>query len=93
MVDRNVKRLTELGIVIEISRTRTPISTLGGGGPVFDTTDLHSRARIQCFWLKSTQPPPVQPAGHAQLPEAMLSLALLEGAVEAHEITPVNGPR
>src|SRR5689334_20422901 len=36
MVDRDVKRLAELGIVIAISHTRPPIYTLRGGVPSFD---------------------------------------------------------
>src|SRR6266508_232118 len=47
MVDRDVKRLAELGIVIEISHTRPPIYTLRGGAPTFDTSDLRSLALIR----------------------------------------------
>lgn len=36
MIDRDVRALRELGIVIEISRTRPPIYTLRGGAPLFD---------------------------------------------------------
>jgi predicted DNA-binding transcriptional regulator YafY len=47
MVDRDVKRLAELGIVIEISHTRPPIYSLRGGAPTFDATDLRSLALIR----------------------------------------------
>jgi len=46
MVDRDVKRLAKLGIVIEISRTRPPIYTLRGGAPVFEADDLRALALI-----------------------------------------------
>lgn len=47
IVDRDVKRLAELGIVIEISRTRPPIYTLHGGAPTFDAADLRALAIIR----------------------------------------------
>jgi predicted DNA-binding transcriptional regulator YafY len=47
MIDRDVKRLAELGIVIEMSRTRPPIYTLRGSAPTFDATDLRSLALIR----------------------------------------------
>jgi predicted DNA-binding transcriptional regulator YafY len=47
MVDRDVKRMAELGIVIEISRTRPPIYTLRGGVPTFDAADLRALAIIR----------------------------------------------
>jgi predicted DNA-binding transcriptional regulator YafY len=47
MVDRDVKHLAELGIVIEISRTRPPVYTLHGGTPAFDTADLRALALIR----------------------------------------------
>jgi len=47
MVDRDVKRLAELGIVIEISHTRPPIYTLRGGVPSFDAADLRAMAIIR----------------------------------------------
>jgi predicted DNA-binding transcriptional regulator YafY len=47
MVDRDVKRLAELGIVIEISHTRPPIYTLRGGVPSFDAADLRALAIIR----------------------------------------------
>jgi hypothetical protein len=47
MVDRDVKRLAELGIVIEISRTRPPIYTLRGGVPSFDTAEVRALAIIR----------------------------------------------
>jgi predicted DNA-binding transcriptional regulator YafY len=47
MVDRDVRRLAELGIVIEISRTRPPIYILRGGVPSFDTADLQALAIIR----------------------------------------------
>jgi predicted DNA-binding transcriptional regulator YafY len=47
MIDRDVKYLADLGIVIEISRTRPPIYTLRGGVPTFDATDLRSLALIR----------------------------------------------
>src|SRR3954469_20278286 len=47
MVDRDVKRLAELGIVIEISHTRPPIYTLRGGVPFFDAADLRALAIIR----------------------------------------------
>ena len=47
MVDRDVRRLAELGIVIEISRTRPPIYILRGGVPSFDAADLRALAIIR----------------------------------------------
>jgi predicted DNA-binding transcriptional regulator YafY len=47
MVDRDIKRLADLGVVIEISRTRPPIYTLRGGAPAFDAADLRSLALIR----------------------------------------------
>lgn len=47
MVDRDVKALAELGIRIEISRTRPPLYTLQGGMPVFDPDDLRTLALIR----------------------------------------------
>jgi hypothetical protein len=47
MVDRDVKRLAELGIVIEISHTRPPIYTLRGSVPFFDAADLRALAIIR----------------------------------------------
>lgn len=47
MVDRDVKHLAELGIVIEISRTRPPIYTLRGGALSFDAADLRALALIR----------------------------------------------
>ena len=47
MIDRDVKRLAELGIAIEISRTRPPIYTFLGGTPTFDATNLRSLALIR----------------------------------------------
>src|SRR4051795_11338900 len=46
MVDRDVKRLAELGVVIEIRRPRPPIYTLRGGVPSFDAADLRALAII-----------------------------------------------
>lgn len=47
MVDRDIKHLAELGILIEKSRTRPPIYILRGATPVFDQTDLRSLALIR----------------------------------------------
>jgi hypothetical protein len=47
MVDRDIKRLAELGIVIEISHTRPPIYTLRGGVPSFAAADLRALAIIR----------------------------------------------
>lgn len=47
MIDRDVRRLAELGITIEISCTRPPIYTLRGGTPIFDETDLRALALIR----------------------------------------------
>src|SRR4051812_48517246 len=47
MVDRDVKRLAALGIMIEISPPRPPIYTLHGGVPTFDATDLRALAIIR----------------------------------------------
>jgi len=47
MVDRDIKRLAELGIVIEISHSRPPIYTLRGGVPTFDAADLRALAIIR----------------------------------------------
>lgn len=46
MVDRDVKLLRELGIVIDISHTRPPVYRLRGGTPHFSTGDLHALALI-----------------------------------------------
>ena len=47
MIDRDVKQLGALGIVIAISRTRPPIYTLRGGTPRFDTANLRVLALIR----------------------------------------------
>lgn len=47
MIDRDVKRLAELGITIEISHSRPPIYTLRGSMPVFDHADLRALALIR----------------------------------------------
>src|SRR5262245_48185681 len=47
MVDRDVAHLRELGIAIEISRTRPPIYTLRGGAPIFDHGDLRTLALVR----------------------------------------------
>lgn len=47
MVDRDIKRLAKLGIIIEISHTRPPIYTLRGSTPVLDTDNLRALALIR----------------------------------------------
>lgn len=47
MIDRDVHRLAELGVDIEISQTRPPIYTLRGGTPVFSPADLRALALIR----------------------------------------------
>lgn len=47
MLDRDMKLLAELGIVITISRTRPPIYTLHGGTPLFSADDLRALALIR----------------------------------------------
>jgi hypothetical protein len=47
MLDRDVKHLAVLGIVIEISLTRLPIYTLRGGVPSFAAADLRALAIIR----------------------------------------------
>lgn len=47
MIDRDVRGLAELGIVIEISRTRPPIYTLRGGAPTFDEAELRTLALVR----------------------------------------------
>lgn len=47
MVDRDVRCLAELGITIEISRTRPPIYTLRGGAPVFDAAERRTLGLIR----------------------------------------------
>ena len=47
MLDRDVRYLAELGIVITISRTRPPVYTLHGGTPIFDADDVRALALIR----------------------------------------------
>jgi len=47
MVDRDIRRLAELGIAIEISNTRPPVYTLRGGAPVFDEAELRGLALVR----------------------------------------------
>ncbi len=47
MVDRDIKRLAALGIVIEISRTRPPRYTLRGAAPTFSVEELHALALVR----------------------------------------------
>jgi predicted DNA-binding transcriptional regulator YafY len=47
MIDRDVKQLGKLGIVIAISRTRPPIYMLRGGTPALSDADLHALALIR----------------------------------------------
>ncbi|MFL5803930.1 MAG: hypothetical protein ACJ8CR_19575 [Roseiflexaceae bacterium] len=47
MVDRDIKHLAELGIVIEISRTRPPRYTLRGGAPLFSAEELRALALVR----------------------------------------------
>lgn len=47
MVDRDVKCLRELGIIIDISRTRPPIYTLHGGTPAYSADDLRTLALVR----------------------------------------------
>src|SRR6266545_667804 len=47
MVDRDVRHLAELGLVIEISRTRPPVYTLRGGALVFDDAELRALALVR----------------------------------------------
>jgi predicted DNA-binding transcriptional regulator YafY len=47
MVDRDVAHLRELGLVIEISRTRPPLYTLRGGAPIFDDGELRALALVR----------------------------------------------
>ena len=47
MIDRDVKQLGKLGIVIEISHTRPPIYTLRGGTPALGHADLRALALIR----------------------------------------------
>ncbi|MFL5807585.1 MAG: helix-turn-helix transcriptional regulator [Roseiflexaceae bacterium] len=47
MIDRDVKHLAELGIVIEISRTRPPRYTLRGGAPLFSAEELRALALVR----------------------------------------------
>jgi hypothetical protein len=47
MFDRDVKYLAELGITIQISRTRPLRYTLLGGAPVFGADDLRMLALVR----------------------------------------------
>lgn len=47
MVDRDIERLAELGIVITRSNTRPPVYALDGGTPVFSEQELRTLALVR----------------------------------------------
>jgi predicted DNA-binding transcriptional regulator YafY len=47
MVDRDIRQLASLGIIITISRTRPPIYTLRGGTPALDADHLRALALVR----------------------------------------------
>jgi predicted DNA-binding transcriptional regulator YafY len=47
MIDRDIRHLAELGITIEISRTRPPVYTLRGGAPIFGDAELRALALVR----------------------------------------------